>query len=102
MNYDEANVKAREIADKYRKEIERELSEQFVSPSVAALLSYELAKAVEDVGVYLQKHELCTQPQFLRALEIVLRNRAKLTAEQLEVFSRLSEEPGDVHDDENH
>lgn len=95
MNFDEACVKAREIAEKYQKEINRELDEQFVSLGVASLLAYEVSQAIDRTRHYLQVNEVCSQGQFLRALEIILRNRGKSAAEQLAIFSQLPEEPED-------
>lgn len=100
MNFDEACEKAREIAEKYRKEIERELDEQFVSGGVASIMLYELSSSIDKVRHYLQTNELCSQGQFLKALEIILRNRAKSAGEQLDIFAKMPEAP-DGNDDKD-
>lgn len=100
MNFDDARVQAMQVAEKYKKEIERELDEQFVSSGVAAVMAYEVSTAIDRVRHYLQMGDLCTQSQFLRALEIILRNRAKSASEQMEIFSKLPDEP-EEDDDKN-
>lgn len=101
MKFEDACGQAREISEKYRKEIERELEEQFISGNVAALVAYEVNGAIDRVRHYLQINELCSQGQFLKALEIVLRNRGKSTKEQLEVFSQVPDEPEDNDNQDN-
>jgi len=101
MNFEEACVEARKIAEKYRKEIERELNEQCVSGEVASVLSYEISQAIERVSFYMRGNDLCSQGQFLRALDIILRNRGKSAAEQLGVFSKIPEED-QVQEDDDH
>jgi len=101
MNFREACVKAKEIADKYKKEIERELNEQCVSGEVASVVSYEIFQAIERVSFYMRGNDLCSQGQFLRSLDIILRNRAKSAAEQLEVFSQVPEDDQTPEDDDD-
>lgn len=101
MKFEDACSKAREISEKYRKEIERELEEQFISGNVASLVAYEITGAIDRVRHYLQINELCSQGQFLKALEIVLRNRGKSTKDQLEVFSQVPDDSDDNDHEDN-
>lgn len=93
MNFEDARFKSREIARKYAKQIERELSEECVSGNVASVLSFVLSQALDNTANYFQLQNICSQGQYLRALEVILRNKARMVAEQLEAFAQVPEGP---------
>ena len=50
-------------------------------------------KIINQSAEHLRKNKLCSHAQFLRALEIVMRNQAKSVKEQMEIFNEVPEDP---------
>lgn len=92
MTYEEAVAEAQRIHERYAQRANRELVEQMVDSGVASILSYVVGKAINEAVFYFRGNKLCSQAQFLRALEVILRNEATSVAEQVEVFSKIDEQ----------
>lgn len=83
---DEKLVESRKIQEKWSKEIKKEIEEQCISGPIVTLITYELVNMVGRLQFYLQSGRSCSQSQFLRALEVVLRNKARCVAEEADLF----------------
>jgi hypothetical protein len=91
MDMAEASRRTKEISERFSRLMDEEIAAQSVSPEVAAVVKYIYSKAFNDALFYFQSGKICTFPQFMRAMEIIVRNYAESIKEQLAVLIQVSE-----------